>query len=268
LAFYLFSAKALPWAIYMSVSSYTLYSFSLNIMRQGVAVSLALIAAYFFYSKKYTSTLIFSLLAASFHSSALIVLVVFFILHFLKEKEFSYSFWLIGILVYTIFLLFPAVDTFTYIFDFLGKDNNIAKTYFRHLNYFSVGDEGPWLRFSSFVVIIISFSYINIKSLAAERVRSNNLDFLLKYYFVGFVLLSPLAYAHLMYYRLAWYFFAVEPLIIALIFQRLVLPRLNDSKSKMFCLISLFFFVFLYFFKTYFYTGGIITAQEYKNALL
>jgi len=262
---YRFAPSLFPLVAIFAVTSYTFYSFSLNIMRQGVAVSLCMVALYFFYKRKYFISLLLILMASGIHSSSLILLPVLGLLYLIRYYKFVYIF-MAGLVFYISMIFFPFKDFILFFVSYLPSDLRFVFTFLRHVEHFSVGNEGPWIRFTSFLVFFISFIYLFLDKWFP--LNNPKLDILIRYYFVGFVLLSPFIYMHLLYYRLSWYFTVIEPLIIAMLIVGYVFNRVPSKEQRILLSFLIVVIALIYFLKTYFYTGGIINENPYASSLL
>ncbi|PID31640.1 hypothetical protein CR983_00070 [Candidatus Saccharibacteria bacterium] len=98
-------AAALTYLIYLLV----LYPQTLNMMRQGIAISIFFIAVYFIITKKPGKYVLTVLIASLFHTSALYMLPVYFARYLYKSKKYSLftQFAFAILLASSIYLLLP-----------------------------------------------------------------------------------------------------------------------------------------------------------------
>ncbi|EOX4846106.1 EpsG family protein [Vibrio alginolyticus] len=248
--------------LYFFSSTYVLYSFSLNIMRQGIAISISILSAYLVYRKKYLASIFLCLMALVFHSTAVFYMPAVAFVSLLGRDHFPKKIIIFLLALLIGFYVFPAVNILEPIVRGYFSGQRILITV---LNYLKQIEANPWLTFSSIFAILLYFSYW----LLCHKVQfSNKLHFLLNYYFVGFVSCTPFVYIHLVYYRLAWYFFALEPIIILSLISELW-PRFHHVDRKIKYIISFLIVVlpFLYLFKTYYITGGIMREVSFDTII-
>ncbi|MBO7913688.1 EpsG family protein [Vibrio sp. G41H] len=262
--YYKWHKRDLLILLYFVSSTYMLYSFSLNIMRQGIAISLSILSAYYLYKRKYFFSIVGVLLSLVFHSSAIFAIPALLVSSFLGRQRLNIYNLLFLYSTLAFFILFPIVDVFQLFAKSFLSDTFVGVTI---LNYFKKTDPNPWFTFSSIFIIVV----FNFYWMSAKRIEySEKVHFLVNYYFIGFISCSPFIYMHLVYYRLAWYFMILEPLILLLIFTHLFvyLKQIRDKDYiKRMLEMIMIIFPFLYMFKTYFLTGGIMRAVDYGTSI-
>lgn len=164
-----------------------LFTFCMNGMRQGIAMSICLIAFDFAKNKKFIPFLITVLFAMLFHKSAIFYLIVYFL--FLFKPKFSHIMFFLGLL--SLFIIFS--NNLISIFDYVvGKDYADSENV----------ESGGIVTVLIYLLVII-FTLITIKDL-----KNNNIIFtLLLISIIGLVTYLFRYFSIHIIERLSYYFF-------------------------------------------------------------
>lgn len=264
--YYRLSKETILLALLLFSCSYTLYSFSLNIMRQGIASGFTLIALSYTLDRKLHIAFIYWALSLCFHTSALFVAPALLICSFdiIKVKKIKVMIFLT--LIYFLFLVIPSTEIISSLVVMFLGGTGIGTTLSRHIGFWNRGNEGPWITLSSFIPFFIAYFYVWNNSYRLINLDNRSRK-IITYYIIGFISCSPFVYIHLMYSRLAWYFFVLEPVILSIILNSIYKSEKIDKKSRYLLYFVMFFLMILYMCKTYFLTGGILREISYDQVI-
>lgn len=193
----------LVWPIFM-------FTLSMNLYRQYIAISFILIAVYFLIKKRYFWNFLFSFLAVSFHFSAIIIIVFIWFISYFKKIYIS-KYIIIGFILLTNFAahivneaIYTAVDTFQILFGMVNahaySSENISKSMY----------DSSFIRYVIMVTYIIWIWYGGVLS-------KRDISFRLFYYLsaISFIL-YPIFQQEILS-RIHLYFVAFVPLFLGML---------------------------------------------------
>lgn len=115
----------------------TLYNFSLNLLRQSIAVAIIFFATSFIFERKYIRFFLLFIIAMTFHSSAIMGICILAIyLLFRQENDFTTAFWII----LGMFMLIAAVIAVTHFEDIIQALVGAGIVRDTYLKYISGGE--------------------------------------------------------------------------------------------------------------------------------
>jgi transmembrane protein EpsG len=126
-----------------------IFPMTLNVMRQGIALSVCLYAFTFMIERRFWKYLFWMVIASMFHMTSLILLPVYFLNRFVKEKNNNYIFFLIKLLIlcgvilvllpyfFSALISIPMFEKYDLYQTYIGEGNNI--TFYIELSIFLLG---------------------------------------------------------------------------------------------------------------------------------
>ncbi|WP_241486931.1 EpsG family protein [Vibrio coralliirubri] len=256
---YRFSKETVLLSLVFITASYTLYSFSVNIVRQGIAVGFFSLACLQLSKKRYIDFSVLGFLSVSFHLVSIYALVASVIINRTFDSSLSYKKLILGFVIYISCILIANPDVILALVNKLPLPSHVLGMFDRYFNYWSRGDVGPWVNLSSFIPFILYYVCINMK-MENESHKS-----IINIYFFLFISVSPFIYVHLIYSRMAWYSFYLEPCIIACLVYMIM--RKFECSGKGIVILLCFVISFIYLAKTYFITGRMLREVPYGQIL-
>lgn len=163
-----------------------LFTFNMNGLRQGIAMSICLIAYDFIEKKKFIPFLLVVLLAMSFHKSAIFFALTYFII-FMKPK-WNYTMFFIGLLV--LFVIFS--DNLTIIYDALTSEDYAGAESF---------DSG------GVVTVLIYLLVIVLAFISSIKIKRGTIFNCILLSLVGLILYLARFFSVQIYERVSYYFY-------------------------------------------------------------
>lgn len=243
-------------AIFLSVS-YILYSFNFNILRQGLAVSIGAFSFALYLNNKKILALLFYGVSVFAHASMIVLIIPLIISRCMKKS--SWTIFIIGMIIYVFFTIENGIISLKS-FESLIPAERFSQL-MRLTTIYNKGVTGVFFSYSTVLFPVFYMVWLLVRE-KSDLLDKYKYDVLFNVYFFTFVIVSPLSQFHLLYYRLLWTVSIFEPLMCSLIFSA-ILPRMN--KYQMLFIGSALSFVYL--FKTYFITGGMLNEVSYGTIL-
>ncbi|CAH6999097.1 conserved membrane hypothetical protein [Vibrio chagasii] len=256
----LLSKESLLLALIFIVSSYTIYSFSLNIMRQGIAAGFFSLACLSLMKRKWVKYIILGAVAFGFHPTSIYPIIVSLLIFIFLRNEINFRFLMFGIAFYILSIFIFKPEVLQTIVSTLPLPAEIQNMFHQYSNFWNKDKSGIWLNFSSIVPFFIYTFIVFNKKISLNEKET----YIVNIYFIYYILVSPFLYLHLMYSRFAWYSFYFESFIIAILVYKVM-----NKKPKYKPAIIFFVLVatFIYLLKTYYITGGIIREVDYDQVI-
>lgn len=212
--------KKLSPSLYISIMilsvSMLFVTYQYNIIRQGLAASITILALYYLSEQK-TKTFIFTIIiAACFHVIALLALLVLPIKNIKWQSKY----------IWLSMLLFGVLGTIGILEGLIFELRKINIIFWRVFLYLQKSNEE--LKFISWSILSsISLLLTAIYLVDSIREKYKKIDLVISYYFVGTVLILFTHQLSLLSLRVSYLFYAVEPILIVAI-----LTTLKEEKPK------------------------------------
>ena len=217
----------LPFTVFLITPYF--FQFGINVMRNGVAASIFLVALGYYYTNdkkwKIIATLLFSMF---FHISMIVPLLFFLITKYIKKTEYLFVAWLFSI-VLAVLKMNIAIVVADFISTFTIRVGNYAQ---------NVGEKSSWSNFLIFGAFPVLFAVYNIFVLKYANIFYKRL--------INAYILTHIPYIILIdtEYALRFGYLSEFMMPVLLLFPLMIEPKIKFSLSRIkICVIILFVFL-------------------------
>jgi len=217
--------------------------FSLNGLRQTIALFLFIHFVYRYIKGKYISAMVIALLMCSFHSTAIIILIIFVVFNILKIKFNKKNYFSTIVFSIALFIIYPYIGQI--VSSLLVKFFDFTK----YADYFSDLQTNQQSKYMTFAIISIGIMYISITGLMLlfkkDLIKSNPiLERILPLLLIGFpfVLIGARNWPVV---RMAFYFFQFTIFTLSS-FMEVMRKRYNGKRYLIFIVFGIIIYCCIY----------------------
>lgn len=229
---YVYNNELVVLSLFLYLNLIFYYSYSLNVLRQGIAMALIVLAVRYLIEKKGAKLLLTIGAASLFHLSSLFFSVIMIYIYFVKRIKFKYS-----ITIYIISSIMYITKLSDNLINLIPYSTGYMNTYSseRLIENFGGSYKLDFLMFNTIFLILFLLAVYKINSLKGNDIYMNLLNIYILFssifFLVGFVAFAD---------RVAAYSWFLIPLLIALIIREVKISFVKFAFLLVVLLIGVF----------------------------